>query len=175
MNKIIHKLVKIVLCPELIITKLKKILDKIRGLDFITTVNPEAVGLNPNESNRYSPSGDNYLNNVFTTLNISNQDAIIDVGCGKGSAMRTMLKHPFKRVDGVELSKYLANIAIKNFKILGINKYLVYISDAKYFNNYDNYNYIYFYNPFPCNVMVHVINHIVESIKIKKKKSSNNI
>jgi cyclopropane fatty-acyl-phospholipid synthase-like methyltransferase len=49
-------------------------------------------------------------------LNITANDSIIDIGCGKGSAMLSMLGFPFARVDGVELSQQIGSIAIRNLK-----------------------------------------------------------
>lgn len=94
------------------------LLDKFRGLDFLTVILPEDVGLDPKQAYHSSPSGNKYLVNVLNDINISSQDSIIDIGCGKGSAMRMMLKFPFARVHGIELSEHIAAIAVNNFKRL---------------------------------------------------------
>lgn len=151
--------------PSNLIRKSRILIDGFLGLDFLNVVQPEEVGLDSERVYRSSPSGDKYLKKLLLDFNISSQDSIIDIGCGKGSAMRTMLKFPFKQVDGIELSKFIAEIARSNFRKLKIKKSTVFIADASLFKEYDAYNIIYFYNPFPSAVMIEVLNSIVESIK----------
>jgi SAM-dependent methyltransferase len=144
--------------------------DKKRGLDFIE-YGPEPVelGLNPELSSRYEPSDNITLHRVLKDLEITQEDNIIDVGCGKGSAMRTMLKYPFSRVDGIEISGLLSDIAEKNFRILKTKNVRIFNIDAAEFKNFDDYNYIYFYNSFPENVMRKVVENIAESLKRKER------
>lgn len=149
---------------SLTLHNLRILIDKYRGLDFLTATESEDVGLDPNCAYRSCPSGNKYLVNVLRELNISEMDSIIDIGCGKGSAMRTMLKFPFARVHGVELSEHIATIAINNFNKLNETRCKVFINDASEFKDYDAYNIVYFYNPFPENIMKHVINNIMQSI-----------
>jgi precorrin-6B methylase 2 len=101
---------------------------------------------------------------VLNDFNISSQDSIIDIGCGKGSAMRTMLEFPFARVDGIELSEQIAAITERNFKRLNVDRSRVFICDASLFKNYDAYNIVYFYNPFSSRVMSVVIDALIQSI-----------
>jgi SAM-dependent methyltransferase len=151
--------------PENLAEKRKLILDRLRGLDFITDLSVEDIGLDSKIAYGYSPSGKKYLKNLFLDFNITSKDSIIDIGCGKGSAMRTMLKFPFNRVDGIEFSDILSDIAIRNFKILNANWCRVFHTDASQFKDYDAYNIIYFYNPFPSCVMVAVVDELIHSIK----------
>jgi SAM-dependent methyltransferase len=145
--------------------KSRIISDRFRGLDFLTVVQPEDVGLDSKNAYRSSPSGDKFLQNLLFDFNISSHDSIIDIGCGKGSAMRTMLKFPFAQVDGLELSEYIANIAIHNFERLKSTRSKIFIADASQFKEYDAYNIVYLYNPFPSNVMLNVIDSLIQSIK----------
>jgi len=103
-------------------------------------------------------------------LHITPQDSIIDIGCGKGYALRTMQKFQFESVDGIELSAHIANIAIRNFKKLNSNRSKVFIGDAAQFNEYDIYNYVYFFNPFPSVVMSRVVNSLVQSVSRSERK-----
>jgi protein-L-isoaspartate O-methyltransferase len=148
-----------------LIKKGRILIDRCHGLDFNSVIQPEEVGLDPNYANRSSPSGNKYLVSVLNDLNITKKDSIIDIGCGKGSAMRTMLRFPFARVDGVELSEHIAAIAVRNFKKLKINRSEIFTCDASIFKNYDAYNFIYFYNPFPCGIMSMVIDNLIQSIR----------
>jgi SAM-dependent methyltransferase len=147
-----------------LISKSRIFIDRCRGLDFELFIQPEEVGLDSNLAYRSSPSGDKYLANLLKDVIITDKDSIIDIGCGKGSAMRTMLKYPFERVDGIELSAHIAAIAVRNFKKLKINRSQIFNSDASTFTDYDSYSFVYFYNPFPCDIMLIVIDNIMQSI-----------
>jgi SAM-dependent methyltransferase len=150
---------------EKIVVKCTNYIDRLRGLDFLTVIQSEDVGLDPKLSHWSSPSGDKNLKSLFTDMNITEKDLIIDVGCGKGSAMRTMLKFPFERVDGIEISDIIVTIAKRNFKRLKKIRGNVFNANALFFNEYDGYNFVYFYNPFPEIVMKQVITFLIESIQ----------
>lgn len=137
--------------------------DKIKGLDFLTEVQSEQMNLDPNRVYASSPSTRRFLKELFDDFKISQRDAIIDIGCGKGNAMLTMLKYPFGKVDGVELCPKIAAIANKNFLRLRLNKCKIFTGDATQFKEYDSYNFIYFYNPFPSFVMKQVIDLLIDS------------
>jgi SAM-dependent methyltransferase len=144
-------------------------IDRCRRLDFLTKIESAQVGLDPSRAFRSSPSGDRYLRRVLNHLQIKNGDQILDVGCGKGSAMRCMLRFPFSQVDGIELSSTIAAIAEKNFARLGSQRTHVFAIDAIDFPNYGNYEFIYFYNPFPSFVMDAVMRSIGASVMNQKE------
>lgn len=110
-----------------------------------------------------SPSGNIYLSQLLQSLEIESKDRILDIGCAKGSAMRIMHKFPFSRIDGLELSERLSNIAVSNFRKLKFDSQ-VFHKDASEFKFYNDYNYFYLYNPFPAVVMEKVINEIKNQI-----------
>ena len=140
--------------------------EKQQGVDFSEVVELEELGLDPKLASHSAPSGNKYLRNMLNQLAINDGDAIIDVGSGKGSAMRIMMEFPFRRVDGVELSPQVAGIAQGNFKKMQIprGRYEVFVMDATDFKEFAGYNYFYFYNPFSRNIMEKVIENIVASI-----------
>ncbi len=150
--------------PQNLACRTKLLLERLQGLDFLTVIEPEEVGLDSTRAFKSSPSGNKYLEQVLNDFKILPQDAIIDIGCGKGSAMRTMLKFPFTRVDGIELSEHIAGIAIRNFKRLDAQRSRIFVCDASLFTDYDSYNMVYFYNPFPSIVMSGVIDALIQSI-----------
>lgn len=141
--------------------------EKLEGVDFSEVVEVEELGLDPSLASHSAPSGNKYLRNVLNQISISTRDAIIDIGSGKGSAMRIMLEFPFHKVDGIELSSQVAEIAQKNFNKLRIprNRYELFVMDAANFKALDGYNYFYFYNPFSQTVLEKVIENIVSSIE----------
>lgn len=143
----------------------KTLWEMLHGLDFTAQVYPQATGPDPATAYKSSPSGNKYLEAVLNDLKITSADAIVDVGCGKGSAMRTMLKYPFSVVDGVELSEPIALVARRNFERLKAGRCSVFTMNAVDFEAYDPYNFVYFYNPFPAAVMAKVMEHISGSLK----------
>src|SRR5205823_9337716 len=64
----------------------------------------EDLGLSRETSGAHGNSGGPSLQFVLDTLKISATDAILDLGCGKGGAMITLAKYPFRRIDGIDIS-----------------------------------------------------------------------
>ncbi len=124
----------------------------------------QTLGLSAEKSHDYRHSGGVHLERVLNNLKITNEDAIVDFGAGKGGALVTFSKFPFSRVTGVELLPELAAIAEQNFKLLGIPNVSMVIADATEFLDLESYNYFYFYSPFPRNVMSAVITNITNSL-----------
>jgi hypothetical protein len=135
--------------------RLQRWREKMAGVDFSTVVFPEEIGLDPRHAQLVAPSGNRWLRAVLDELGVCAMDAVLDVGCGKGSAMRVMLEFPFSRVDGVEAAEQIARIARTNFATLRVSskRHSVITADASTFTALDHYNFIYFYNPFSCEVM----------------------
>ena len=137
--------------------------DVLRGLDIRGV--SESVG----EGYHSSPSGDRYLRDVLRSLAIQDGDKILDIGCGKGSAMLTMLKYPFAQVDGVELSRDVAKLARQNLRRFG-TRARVYDGDARHFDGYEEYNMAYLYNPFPESIMRGVMSRLSYSVAVNPRK-----
>lgn len=137
--------------------------DRARGLDFLRGVEAEEVGLDPSIAFRSSPSGGAVLKRAMKQLAVSPSDRIIDIGCGKGDAIRTLLHFPFAKVDGLELSRELADTARSNFQRLKESRTSIYTGDARTFRGYSQYNFLYMYNPFPDSVMREVLTVIRSS------------
>jgi len=127
------------------------------------------LGLSADRSHDYRHSGGIHLENVLNNLNITQEDAIVDFGSGKGGALVTFAKYPFAKITGVELLPELVAIAEQNFKLLNISNVTMVVSDAADFTDLDEYNYFYFYSPFPRSVMAAVIRNIQSSL-LKKPR-----
>lgn len=97
-------------------------------------------------------------------LPLSPSDAILDIGCAKGSAMACMSEFPFARVEGIEISTELARICARNFQRLKRANVKVHNIDATKFMHFDEYQYFYFYNPFPVHVLKIVLTSITQQI-----------
>jgi SAM-dependent methyltransferase len=138
--------------------------EKKRGLDFSEHASLDQLGLNSKISNQYEPTKISKLKKIFSLINISNNDSILDFGCGKGRTIHYMNNFPFSQIDGVEISDKLSEIANNNMKILNLENTSIFNSDAANFKQLNTYNHFYFYNPFPIYVFKCVIDNIVESL-----------
>jgi len=112
----------------------------------------------------YADSGGLEFDSLMAHFNITPVDAIVDFGCGKGGVLISLSKYPFKKITGVEISPELAEIARRNLHTLSIGKAFVECCDASEFKDLEEYNYFYFFDPFPCVVMHDVIRNIENSI-----------
>lgn len=141
--------------------------ERLRGLDFSISVPAARAGLDPARAWSYSPSPARHLRRILQQLPITAADRILDVGCGKGAAVRMLQRFPFGRVDGIELSDSLAERARRNFARLGVgaDRTSIEIADAISFGRYGDYSHLYFYNPFPCEVMREVLDGIDRSLR----------
>lgn len=113
----------------------------------------------------YSNSSGFSLQKVLDKLEISTEDAVVDFGSGKGGALITFSRYPFSKIAGVEISHDLAKISRENLKKLGINNVEIFVEDASHFTLLDNFNFFYFFNPFPGNVVRDVIQNIEASLR----------
>jgi len=140
--------------------------ERLAGVDFSTVVSAEALGLDPRLAGRSSPSGNRWLRRVLRELPIRPSDAVIDIGCGKGSAINLMLQFPFARVDGLELSPQIAQIARGNFQRLKVpqQRCSIYQGDAASFGELDGYSHLYLYNPFSAEIMRRFIPNLLDSL-----------
>jgi SAM-dependent methyltransferase len=130
----------------------------------LSLVKQHEINIPIERANWSSSTGGPSLERVFNEFRIMPNDAIIDIGCGKGGAIITLAKYPFEKIAGVELSPILLKIAQDNFKKLEIFNIYLHCCDASDFLELDEYNYIYMANPFPCSVMKEVVSNISDSL-----------
>lgn len=159
-------------------TLLKKLVycfEKLKNLlfyngDFSGCESQENLGFTESDGNQYQATED-YFKKVLQDMNISENDAIIDIGCGKGKAMYMFSKYNFSKIGGFDISEKLVNIANDNFNKLGISsKCSAWIADASTYNDYDEYNWFYFYNPVPSFIFKTTFQNILESINRNPRK-----
>lgn len=136
-----------------------------KGVDFKSEFNLEKLGLASSIANPYeSLHGIQSLKLVFKACQINQNDCILDFGSGKGEALFQLSKLPFYKVNGVELSSNLVDIASNNLNILKVKKFTIFHSNASLFKDLDEYNYFYMFNPFPEIIMKDVIANIEQSL-----------
>lgn len=141
---------------------------RVRDVD-LQRVTLDELGLAPETAIGYSNSGGPDLDAVLTALRVSPGTAVVDLGCGKGGALITLAQHPFGRVTGIDLSPELLRVAGQNIRKVGIDKVDLHCVDAVEFN-LDEYDYVYLYNPFPCNVVQAVMGNLVDSIRRRPRR-----
>lgn len=143
--------------------------EKPRGLDFTmkdTRIFKESNG----KYHSYSKTNEKHLREIFKTLDYEKELYFLDVGSGKGVALKEAVKFPFKEVAGIELQPEMLKIAEKNFKILGIEKKLNNRqADAVSFEDYGRYNVFFFFNPFSEEILSKVADRLSESMEEKEK------
>jgi SAM-dependent methyltransferase len=113
----------------------------------------------------YAGSGNSYLGRVLKDLKISDKDSIIDLGCGKGGALLYMTKFPFRMIAGIEYSQAVFLKAKDNLEKMKQNQIQLIHGDAGSFDGFDDFNYVYMFNPFGSVTMSRVMNRISESYK----------
>jgi SAM-dependent methyltransferase len=138
--------------------------DRLRGLDFQSVAHPEDLGLDPTVVFRSSPSGGSELLRLLRRIEVSRGSRALDIGCGRGSAIRTMLRFPFARVDGLEIAPELAAVARSNFARLHERRTTIFTANATHFDRYRDYDFLYLYSPFPASVMTQCMARVVESV-----------
>jgi len=139
------------------------------GVIDLKTTTIKELDLSAERSHSYSDSGRGDLKRVLSALNIKNGDAIIDFGCGKGGALMSFADFPFSKIVGVEISPRLITIAKKNLHKLRIKGVEIFCGDAANFVDLEEFNYAYFFNPFPRQIMQSVIANIENSISNTKR------
>lgn len=138
--------------------------EKKRGIITRGFVAESELGISADiEPYHYVPGGNIYLKRVLKKLKITEIDTGIDLGCGLGSVMLYMYQFPFRKISGVEFSLQLYNQCKVNLEKLGSKRLEVYYGDAAEFNHYDEYNYIFMFNPFGRSTMKKVLKRISES------------
>lgn len=149
----------------------EKINDKIRGVDLANTESLEDLGIQFNKGYIYEGTRIRHMKPFFKENSnlFSFNEKIIDLGCGKGSALIVFKKVGFKIIAGVEISERICQIAEANLQKLKIPDVTIYHSDIIKFNHYQDFDIFYMFNPFPAEVLNTVVYEIEQSIKEKPR------
>ena len=135
----------------------------LRGIDLKYDA-VEYLGLDKGRSQAHDNSGGPDLNVVLRTLTISPADAVLDIGCGKGGAMITLAQWPFSRIDGIEISRHLIEIAQRNLRRLNCARGTITLCDAAEFKHFDPYTFLYMYHPTTDVVLRNVLHNLLSSL-----------
>ncbi|MBS6397784.1 MAG: class I SAM-dependent methyltransferase [Clostridiales bacterium] len=137
--------------------------------DFSGWSSQEEAGFTEAQGNKYQPASDRLVN-VLRHFPINAQDRILDIGCGKGKAMYLMSRLPFGVIRGYDISDSLVEIANENFHALDLEQCEAVVGDALDFNEYDQFNYFFMFNPFPQKIFGVVMKNLMESLKRYPRK-----
>lgn len=148
-----------------IIRRLKVIQERITGLDFFENHSLKELGFTEQEANIYSATPERDLHSILKDMDIQTKDAIFDFGAGKGAAMTVFSKYPFNKIGGVELNEKIYKIAQKNFTKLRVPNVRIMHDNAMNIDQLDDYNFFYFFNPFPEVVLKKVLENIKSSVQ----------
>lgn len=144
---------------RLVKTSMNTLLIKINNLDF--SPDPKFG----TSCRGYWNSIESDLERILEKQNITDGDSILDIGCGKGGALLTLTKFPFKSIDGIEINEAYIPIARANLKRMGKIACNVFHADAIDFKEFHKYNHFYFFDPFTCEVMQKVIENLIKSVE----------
>jgi|SRR5260370_19691020 len=144
--------------------------EKIRGIDICEAEIIKDVHQDLTRNFHYSLSGKRFLEGALKKLPITSDDALLDFGCGKGGALVTFSKYPFRKLGGIELSSQLYTIAQNNMARLKLAHVELFCCDAAEFTALDDYTYLYFFNPFSSAVMEPVIRNVIASLQSRPRK-----
>ncbi len=144
-----------------IITWYIKIRDQIRGLDFSREVSTkDGIKYGAPSTARTQHIVRKYFGN-----NITKEDSIIDIGCGKGKMLTFFAEFPFENICGLEYVQEMVDIAKKNMGVLKLGGIKIIAGDARVYEDFDGFNYFYMSNPFwDDDIMVSLIRNIKKSI-----------
>lgn len=144
--------------------------ERMHGLDF-TMRDKSLLKKSGGRMHGYAKTDEAHVRAILASLNITQKDGTLDIGCGKGVFLREAAKYPFGKIAGIEIDERLVVIAQKNFRILKLSERVeVCCSDALAFENYGAFNIYYLANPFAKEIMEKVVDKIAASQIGRKQK-----
>ena len=147
-------------CLRYLFYKFQRIIDIFRGVDFSTIYEkiPKDVG------NRYLATTPRIYFGLYSYFKSQTREdiKILDVGCGKGRMLEFFSWCGIGKVDGIEYSEELVEIAKNNMIVLGLNCE-IFQGNAAEWDGYGSYNYYYLFNPFGKSVMEGFGKQVIES------------
>ncbi len=132
--------------------------------------------VNPQTGGHYSMTDQKDIFPIFDRAHIkpSDEDAIIDLGCGKGGPMISFLDYGFKKIGGIEFEKGIYDVLVDNIRKLNLDKnYEIECinADAQTVKNeLDKYNFFFFFSPFYGEVFKKVCINLKESYYRRPRK-----
>lgn len=144
-------------------------MERLRGLDF--TAFEESPAGQGNRIYPYERSSTKLLLPMLRRVPRGPADAFLDIGCGKGYVLSFVSSRcPFRRIDGIEISRRLCEIARRNLDRLGIRAG-VYNVPAEKFSGYDRYTHFYMFNPCAPEIVAKIAGALAASLRRMPRKA----
>lgn len=142
------------------------LIDRRYGLDTSRVVDLEELGIAHPERVPYQPSRWFALRAALGRGDVTRDDVLVDLGCGKGRIVfQAAMDYPFKRVIGVELSPELTAIARANIERnrghLCCQDIEIVSSDVLEWTIPDDLTMVYLFNPFRGEIFAQTIARLV--------------
>jgi SAM-dependent methyltransferase len=104
----------------------------------------------------------------------ADKDVFVDYGSGLGRVVAVAASMPYRKVHGVELSKGLHDVAVRNLQIakpkLRCQNVELHNVDARAFAVPDDLSVIFFFMPFNADILTVVLNNILRSVQAAPRK-----
>lgn len=143
------------------------VIEKVRGVDY-EMIYQEDNG--KEYCGNYTMSPKKVLKRVFKDVGDVHDKGFIDIGCGKGFAVKMAHKAGFKLSGGVEYNQYLYDICINNLNKDKVPIDYVVCGMAQDYESYNKFDVFYFNNPFDAPILSDVLKRIYEVCKDKECK-----
>jgi hypothetical protein len=137
-----------------------------RGLDTYGNLeDPERRAV---QGSPYAPTPWHVLPRALRAVGASDEDVLVDYGCGKGRIVHQAARWPLKRVIGLEISPELASVArtlvAEHRHEYRCRSVEIVVCDAARFQVPDDVTIGYFYEPFRGETLDAVMRNLVASI-----------
>lgn len=140
-----------------------ELLKAVKGLDYTGRIESHDASLRGYE-------GCYPIKGLLNKLHITRRDRILDIGCGKGLSLYYFTMFNFNKIDGIEYSSQLTQVAKQNARLLNDSRIHILNCDARDFNHYEKYNYFFINNPFSEEIMEQVVLAILKSFSVNKRR-----
>lgn len=154
------------------------------GVDLLNTIKRKYV--TGEGAHGYYPTDFRVFIDGLEGHQISEEDAVLDIGCGKGSSIIAFHVMGFNKIGAVEYTDSIYKILDDNLNKLSVkhqnnlvgeyfddiqNEIILYQGDASILKKeLDRYNYFFLFNPFSWEITETVIQNICESIDRRQRK-----
>lgn len=144
-------------------------LERRAGIRTTGLITPEELGFSSEHRTRYEPSHWFTLRRILRRSEVVTDDVFVEFGSGMGRVLyQAAVRYPFSRIEGVELSPELTQVAKRN---LDANRHRfrcqdirLVTCDALDYEIPDDLTVAYFYNPFHGPIFQDVVDRLVASV-----------
>jgi predicted RNA methylase len=149
------------------------VIDRRQGIETASRVSLHEIGLAAPGRIGYAPSPLRALGRALREREVTPEDVLLDLGCGKGRVLVQAARYPFRRVIGVEIAPDLVETAKANLSRVTHRRcgsIEVVCSDILDYEIPDDVSVIYMYNPFRGPIFQTAMARIVESVNRRSRR-----